>query len=69
MKRRTKRTTGIVVPVNPLATSTSGMSADSGNLMPSAIHGSMVEEDVGEVDKDNIPETNGIRWIRLDRHV
>ena len=35
----------IVVPVNPLATSTSGMSADSGNLMPSAIHGSMVGED------------------------
>lgn len=28
---------------NPLATSTGGMSADAGNLMPSAIHGGVVE--------------------------
>lgn len=45
MKSHTRRTTGVVVPVNPLVIATSGMSADSGNLMPSAIHGSMVGED------------------------
>ena len=45
MKSHARRTTGVVVPVNPLVVATSGMSADSGNLMPSAIHGSMVGED------------------------
>ena len=44
MKRRTKRTTGVVVPVNPLATATSGMSGGCGDPMPPAIHGSVVEE-------------------------
>jgi len=61
-KKDKRRSSGIVVPVNPLAISSSGMSADFGNLMPSAIH-SPVSEDTTIKDKD----LSNIRWIPLKK--
>jgi hypothetical protein len=61
-KRRNKRrSSGIVVPVNPLTISSSGMSAD-GKLMPPAIHSSPVSEDTIEVE-----DVSDIRWIPIKK--
>ena len=43
-----KKDDKILICPNPLATSTGGMSADSGNLMPPAIHGGVAMENSGK---------------------
>ena len=43
MEKKKQSNGQILMCPNPLATSTGGMSADAGNLMPSAIHGGVVE--------------------------
>ena len=43
MSSKKKETNSIVVPVNTLATATSGLQPDAGNLMPPAIHGMAME--------------------------
>ena len=54
-RKRSKRiSSGIVVPVNPLTISSSGMSADSGNLMPSAIHSPVAEDTIEFEDFSDI---------------
>ena len=52
MSSKKKETNSIVVPVNTLATATSGLQPDAGNLMPPAIHGGMCESDDGVVKKE-----------------
>ena len=56
-----KKSSGILVCPNPLATSTGGMSADSANLMPPAIHG-VVEsgEDVKKESSIDYPVSEGL---------
>lgn len=51
MSNKKRETGSIVVPVNTLATATSGLQPDAGNLMPPAIHGGMCESDDGMVKK------------------
>ena len=63
-RRRKRRRGGIVVPMNPLVTSTDGMSAGAGDLMSPAIHGSIVGEE--KIDDKNVHESHGIRWIRIE---
>ena len=45
MSDKKKKDDKILICPNPIATSTGGMSADSGNLMPPAIHGGIMQEE------------------------
>lgn len=59
MSDKKKKNDKILICPNPLATSTGGMSADAGNLMPPAIHGGVVES---LQDKESIKKESSIDY-------
>lgn len=58
-KKDDKKKSGkIMICQNPLATATGGMSADSGNLMPPAIHG--ISESIKKESSIDFPASEGL---------
>lgn len=60
MSSKKREASSIVVPVNPLATATSGLTPDAGNLMPPAIHGLACEDSVKSESSVDFPVSEGL---------